>query len=106
MCLCSKIKLKKYINILEAVMSCAQIEIKNINDGKGSIWTAGQIERVVLPEISELLSYALNGTVYYKYGKKQRMLESAYILTDTLEHLDCTELGKQIDKLQMLYFIL
>ncbi len=98
------IKQKIFIGILKEVISCAEIEIKNINDGKESIWTIGQIENVVLPEMRELLSYALKGIVFYKYGEKQRLLESAYIMTDTLEHLDNTALGKQIDKLQILYF--
>jgi hypothetical protein len=97
-------KQKIFVGILKEVISYAEIEIKNINDGKESIWTVGQIENGVLPEVRELLSYALNGIVHYKYGEKQRLLESAYIMTDSLEHLDNTALGKQIDKLQNLYF--
>jgi hypothetical protein len=100
------IKQKIFVRILKEVISCAEIEIKNISDGNESIWTVGQIENVVLPEMRELLSYALNGIVFYKYGEKQRLLESAYIMTDSLEHLDNTALGKQIGKLQNLYFII
>ena len=95
-------KQNEFISILKEVISCAQIEIKNINSGKESSWTAEQIE-VVLSEISELLSYALKGMVFYKYGEKQRLLESSYIMTDSLMNLNRTTLGKQILELQKLY---
>ena len=84
-------------------MSCAQFEIENIKSGRESGWTLGQLEKTVLPEINEFLSHALEGRVFRKYGKRQKLLESTYILTDSLMHLDHTALGKQISELQKLY---
>jgi len=59
----------------------------------------------VVREITELLQYAQNGTVYFKYGKakSQRMLQSTYFMLDTFIPLDKTLLGIKIFELQDLY---
>ena len=67
------------------------------------MWDAEQIQKVVVPEISELLSYAIKGEIYFKYGKKQSLLESSYLITDSLNDLSHTALGECILKLQNLY---
>ena len=54
-------------------------------------------------EIQELNQYAQKGTVYFKYGKRQRTLDSSYIVTDSLSNFTSTQLGKQLNKLQDLY---
>ena len=54
-------------------------------------------------QIEELKAHADSGTVYYKYGRKQRMLASAYLLTDSLRALDHTTLGEKINSLQEMY---
>ena len=76
---------------------------KAILDGKESLWKLEQIQKVIVPEISELLSYANEGKIYFKYGKKQRLLESSYLITDSINDLSHTALGKCILKLQNLY---
>lgn len=77
-----------------------------ILDEKSSQWGLDQIQKVIIPEISELLSYANNGKIYFKYGKKQRLLESSYLITDSLNDLSHTALGKSILELQHLYYTL
>ena len=74
-----------------------------ILDGKESLWNLEQIQKVIVPEISELLSYANKGTIYFKYGKKQRRLESSYLITDSLNDLSHTALGECVLRLQNLY---
>lgn len=92
-----------FICLLVDTLNCAENERKAIFDGKNSLWTLEQIQKVIVPEISELLSYANNGVVYFKYGKKQRLLESSYLITDSLNDLSHTALGKRILKVQNLY---
>lgn len=74
-----------------------------ILDGKESLWNLEQIQKVIVPEISELLSYANKGKIYFKYGKEQRLLESSYLITDSLNDLSHTALGERVLRLQNLY---
>ena len=53
--------------------------------------------------MKELHNHLVNGEVFFKYGKKQRMLESTYIITDSIRNLSNTSLGKEIIKLQEKY---
>ncbi len=92
-----------FVCLLVDVLDCAEKEKNAILDGKESLWNLEQIQKVIVPEISELLSYANNGKIYFKYGKKQRLLESSYLITDSLNDLSHTALGKGILKLQNLY---
>ena len=85
-------QLKKILMILE-------YEIKSNN----SVWDKQQIIHIVKPEIEELYNHFINGEVFFKYGKKQRMLESTYIITDSIKNLASTNLGKEIIRLQELY---
>ena len=68
-------KLNYYIDALVSAVECAEQEEASICKGCDSIWNYEQIHNVVLPELTELLSYAKEGKVFFKYGKKQRMLE-------------------------------
>ena len=61
------------------------------------------LKNIVIPEMNELKLHADKGDVYYKYGKKQRMLESTYLITDSLNALDSTSLGRKIIQLQDMY---
>lgn len=54
-------------------------------------------------EMQELNQYAQKGTVYFKYGKRQKTLETSYIVTDSLSNFASTQLGKQLNKLQDIY---
>ena len=84
---------------LKRVLNCIEKEIKNVI----SIWDKKQLISIVKPEMEELYNHFANGRVFFKYGKKQRMLESTYIITDSIKNLKETILGKEIIKLQELY---
>lgn len=91
------------ICILKEIVECVRHECDSIDAGKASKWNKDQLEHVVLPEVHELLKYALRGKILFKYGKKQRLLESSYIMTDSLEILNDTTLGEKIIELQNYY---
>lgn len=95
-----------FICLLNNILACAEKEINTILAGKMSQWDLEQIQKVIVPEISELLSHANNGKIYFKYGKKQRLLESSYLITDSLNDLSHTALGESILRLQNLYDVL
>lgn len=84
---------------LKRVLNSIEEEIKN----KNSIWDKEQLISVVKPEIKELYAHFANGKVFFKYGKKQKMLESTYIMSDSIRNLNNTSLGKEIIKLQEKY---
>ena len=84
---------------LKKVLSSVEAEMKSEN----SIWNKEQLISVVKPEMEELYTHFKNGRVFFKYGKKQRMLESTYIMTDSIRNLNNTSLGKEIIKLQEMY---
>ena len=92
-----------FICLLVDILECAEKEKNAILDGKLSMWNLEQIQKVIIPEISELLSYANKGKIYFKYGKKHRLLESSYLITDSLNDLSHTALGECVLRLQNLY---
>lgn len=85
-------QLKKILIILDA-------EIFDEN----SIWDKEQLLKVIKPEMEELYDQFKNGKIFFKYGKNQRMLESTYLITDSIKNLNNTILGKEILKLQDMY---
>lgn len=87
------------IKQLKKILDCIEKEIKN----EDSIWDKEQLISIVKPEIKELYTHFANGRVFFKYGKKQRMLESTYLMTDSIINLKNTSLGKEIIKLQEKY---
>lgn len=95
-------KLEQLINLLSEIIACAEAESVKIHSGQLSQWDINQLE-VVRSEISELYSFAIKGKVFFKYGKGQRMLESTYLITDSLSELNKTILGGKIAELQKLY---
>ena len=96
-------EMNSFVKSLIAVLDCARKEKNAMLDGKESLWNLEQIQKVIVPEISELLSYANKGKIYFKYGKKQRLLESSYLITDSLNDLAHTALGECVFKLQNFY---
>lgn len=84
---------------LKRVLKSIEEELKNEN----SIWDKEQLISIVKPEMKELYTHFVNGREFFKYGKKQRMLESTYIMTDSIKNLNNTRLGKEIIKLQEKY---
>ena len=95
-------KLEQLINLLSEIIDCVEAEFVKIHSGQLSQWDVNQLG-VVRSEISELYSFALKGKVFFKYGKGQRMLESTYLITDSLSELNKTILGGKIAELQKLY---
>ena len=87
------------IEHLQKVITLAESELNNAN----SKWDKVVIENVVLREMRELYDHFSKGEKYFKYGKRQRMLASTYFMTDTLDNLWVTELGKAISELQDIY---
>ena len=84
---------------LKRVLNSVEEEMKREN----SIWDKEQLISVVKPEMEELYTHFKNGRVFFKYGKKQRLLESTYIMTDAIKNLSNISLGKEIIKLQEKY---
>ena len=97
-------KLEQFIELLSEIIGCVETESARIHAGQPSEWDINQLDNVVRPETSELLSFALKGEVFFKYGKNQRMLESTYVITDSPSELSKTSLGKKIYELQDLYY--
>ncbi len=87
------------IEQLIKILKILEFEMKSEN----SVWDKQQLMFVVKPEMEELYSHFANGRVFFKYGKKQRMLQSTYIITDSIRNLNKTNLGKEIIKLQEIY---
>lgn len=84
---------------LKIILTEIEKEIASVN----SIWDKEQLVHVVKPEMEKLYAYFADGKVFFKYGKKQRMLESTYIITDSINSLMNTDFGKEIIKLQDMY---
>ena len=98
-----KYTIEGFIGICNEVLPELEKErqaILNKEAGHGS-W--GSVVSIAIPEISKLLSYALKGEVYHKYGEKQKMLETTWFMTDSGDNLYSTELGKKISILQDYY---
>ena len=96
-------KLEQFINLLCEIIECTEAESARIYSGHPSQWEINQLDGIVRPEVNELLSFALKGKVFFKYGKRQRMLESTYLITDSFSALDKTPLGRKVLDLQKLY---
>ncbi len=92
-----------FIKSLIAVLNCAEKEKNTIYSKNVSLWNYEQIDKVIIPEIRELLSYAYKGEIYFKYGKKKKILESSHLITASSNDLVHTALGECILKLQNLY---
>lgn len=96
-------KLELLISRLKDIIECARQEQNKINVGEISKWNTQQLKNFILPEMNELLVYALKGQIFFKYGKSQRLLETTYLMTDSLDNLNETILGEKITELQKLY---
>lgn len=79
------------------------IIIENEISDEHSLWDKDQLIKVIKPEMEELYDYFKSGKKFFKYDKNQRMLESTYLITDSLKNLKNTNLGKEILKLQNIY---
>ena len=79
------------------------IIVENEIFDENSLWDKDQLITVIKPEMEELYNYFKSGKELFKYGKNQRMLESTYLITDSMKNLKNTNLGKEILKLQNIY---
>lgn len=93
-------KMERYISLLNEILA----EINKEKNSLNSVWDRGILENFIESEIKELLCFAEKNEVYFKYGKSQRKLESAYIISDTHLPLNKTTLGEKIIELQLLYY--
>ena len=93
--------LEEYKEILDNIIVLAHYEAAVIRNGGESCWDLNLLEKCVIPEIAELQQYVLSGELFLKYGKQQRLLESTYMMTDSLNMLNNTPLGIQISILQI-----
>lgn len=95
--------IEHFVYLLKEALCLATHELKLIHADKLSVWSAEQLSIVIIPEMSELLQYALKGKILHKYGKEQFLLESTYLMTDSLEQLSNSVLGKKLLEIQNLY---
>jgi hypothetical protein len=91
----NKEKKEKFYFLTEEILSEASEEKENGD----SLWNTDQID-VVCSEFSLLKSHILEGYLYFQFGKKCRMLQSTYILTDSFPNLNGTKLGRKIAEFQ------
>jgi len=91
---------EEYKELLDNIIGLADYELNIIRNGGRSFWNVNLLEKCVIPEMVELQQHVLRGELFLKYGKQQRLLESAYMLTDSLNLLTNTPLGIQISMLQ------
>ena len=98
------VDLEEYKVLLESIITLAQHEATIICNGGSSRWNMDQLNHIVIPESTELIQHLMQNELFLKYGKRQRLLESTYLLSDSLEMLSSTSLGMQITKLQTKIF--
>ena len=91
---------EEYKEMLENIIALAHREVATICNGGISDWSLVQIESIILPEMEELIQHVSEGHLFLKYGRHQRLLESAYMLTDSPNKIAKTPLGVQITMLQ------
>ena len=96
-------KLNQYEKQLEQIINEISLIEKSIYAGYEKRQSVNQLLEIVQPEFQELYEHAIKGEVFYKYGKKQRMLASTYCITESMMDLESTKLGQQIILLQELY---
>ena len=91
---------EEYKELLDNILGLADYELNTIRSGGKSFWNVNLLEKCVIPEMVELQQHVLRGELFLKYGKQQRLLESAYMLTDSVDLLTNTPLGIRISMLQ------
>lgn len=89
---------------LKKFISCLKSTINKVNEekNKSELWT-NELLILIESECLELLEHAEKNEIFFKYGTKNRMLQSTYYMLDSLSHLDSTELGRSISALQQEY---
>ena len=80
-------KKSELIERINSVINQIELERKN------SLWSTEQLD-TVREEFTELKKMIENDD--FKFKKKHIMLESTYIITDSIKELNLTVLGKQI----------
>lgn len=90
-----------YLQLLAQTIDLAKREAALLRQGGdfSSGWTLAQV-KAVISELSQLQDHGQKGEFFFPYGKQQRLLESAYMLTDSLNDLHKTPLGIGIRQIQ------
>ena len=93
------------VEVLEELIALSEKVLLEIENEKRNptLWRLDALKDIVEPEMSEILKHAKNGEIFFKYNN-QKLLESAYYMTDTADPLNSTKLGCSINKLQSAYF--
>ena len=94
--------IRPFLNLLNSILDEAVNEEARAQNGN-SRWGERELKNIVIPEMNELKLHAERGDVYFRYGKKHRMLESTYLIIDSLKALVSTSLGRKIMLLQDMY---
>ncbi len=80
------------------IQNILKLVIQETNN-KDSLWDLNQL-KVVKGELVKIMTGLETNHVRFEYGRKQRMLVSTYFITDSLEPLSSTELGKKVLEFQ------
>ncbi|HEY8419424.1 MAG TPA: hypothetical protein VIL03_03210 [Clostridia bacterium] len=92
-------RVEEFKKTLNEVIALVEEELKKVAAGQ-SIWSQKQLEKIIQPEMMELLEHAKRGEILMKRNKK---LRSTYFLVETNIPYDRTDLGKKILELQGIY---
>lgn len=95
-------KKDKVKTLLSEIILLVEHENHRVSSNRKSEWTKDELD-VVESEIRLLLNYINIGKVHFRFGSKQKMLESTYLITDSLKPLSRTTLGKKILLLQKFF---
>ncbi len=87
---------KKIVTLANKVADQVNKEL----DNKKTKWDANQLKSIVLPEIKMLLKSHDDKKKFYEYLSENEMLESTYLIIDSLDGLNKSTLGKTILCLQ------
>ncbi|MBQ7248341.1 MAG: hypothetical protein IJS22_09670 [Lachnospiraceae bacterium] len=94
--------LTDFLVLLDQILNEAEIEKRKAIQCDSN-WEARDLIKIVIPEMTDLRKHAENGEIYFRFGRRQRMLESTYLITDSLKPIGCTPLGQMIAQLQDMY---
>jgi len=87
---------KKIVNLANKVVKLANKEL----DNKKTKWDADQLKSIVLPEMKMLLKSHMDENDFCDFLSENQMLESTYLIVDSLDGLNKSTLGKTILRLQ------
>ncbi len=87
---------KKIVNLANKVVEQVNKEL----DSKKTKWNVNQLESIVLPEMKMLSKAHADENAFFIFLSENKMLESTYLIIDSLNGLNKSNLGKTILRLQ------